>query len=74
MGMGSIGNKSTISEYDPVAYQIKENHECCYMVANLFSTDPHDPRDGVSRSKIQHFQKMVMLYIKLKRIANAATW
>ena len=54
------------------------------MVANILLPDtyptpyppPPDPRVGVKRSKfkIQNFQNMVMLHIKLKRIVNAATW
>ena len=33
--MGSVGQNSTFLEYGHVAYQIKENHECSSMVANL---------------------------------------
>ena len=45
------------SEHGDVAYQIKENHECSNMVANILSTDhptpdppPPDPVGGVKRS------------------------
>ena len=37
---------------------------------------PHapDPGNGVSMSKFNFFQNMVMLHIKLKRVTNAAVW
>ena len=67
--MGSIGQNSTISEHGHVAYQIKENHECSYRVANILPADPSppppNPGDGVSEVKIHLFQNMVMLHIKL---------
>ena len=50
-------SKFTFLEHSHIAYQIKENI----------------PGDGVSRSKFQLFQNMVMLHIKLKRVNNAAT-
>ena len=74
--MESKGQNSTFSEHGHVAYQIKDNHECSNMAANILPTDPPypHPRDGVSRSKFNFFQNMVMLHIKLKKITNAATW
>ena len=45
-------NKTTLSEHGHVAYQIKENHECSNMVANILPTDPPPlGMDGVSRSE-----------------------
>ena len=44
LGMGSIGQNSTFSEYDYGAYQIKENHECSNMVANILPADPPPPQ------------------------------
>ena len=41
----SIGQKSTFSEHDHVAYQIKGNHECSNMVANILHSDPPPPQD-----------------------------
>ena len=41
--MGSIGQNSTFSEHGHVAYQIKGNHECSNMVANILPTDPLPP-------------------------------
>ena len=41
LGMRSIGQKSTFTEHDHVAYQIKENHECSNMVTNILPEDPH---------------------------------
>ena len=38
---GSKGQNSIFSEYGHVAYQIKGNHECSNMVANILPTDPH---------------------------------
>ena len=75
----SIGQKSTFSEHDHVAYQIKGNHECSNMVANILHSDPPPPPPRtigkiVSKDQIQLFQNMVMWYIKLKGIMNAALW
>ena len=77
--LGSVGRNSTFSEHGFVAYQIKENHKCSNTVANLLSADrptppppPPDPGDGANRSKIQHFQNMVMLYIKLNGITKCS--
>ena len=42
LGVGSEGQSSTFSEHGHVAYQIKENHECINMVANILPRDtPH---------------------------------
>ena len=50
-----------------VAYQIKWNHECSNMVANILSADPYSllpqpprPSGGVNRSKFSFFQNMVI--------------
>ena len=40
LGMGLVGQNSTFSEHGHVAYQIKQNHECSNMVANILSADP----------------------------------
>ena len=40
LGVGSKGQNITCSEHGYVAYQIKGNHECSNMVANIL---PHDP-------------------------------
>ena len=52
LGMGPIGQSSTFSEYGHGAYQIKENHECSNMAANILLAEPlpQNPRDGVNRS------------------------
>ena len=70
----SVGQNFTFLAHGFVAYQIKDNHECSNMVANMLPTDPQDPWDGVSRSQFNFWQNMVMLHIKLKRIMKAATW
>ena len=49
LGFGSKGYNSTFSDHGHVAYQIKCNHECQNMVANILLAAP--PRDGVNRSK-----------------------
>ena len=72
-----IGQKSTFSEHGHVAYQITGNHEYSNMVANILRTNPPSPQDPRARGqkiKIQLFQNMIMLHIKLKGIMNAATW
>ena len=42
--MVSIGQSSTFSKYGHGAHQIKENHECSNMVANILLADPPPPR------------------------------
>ena len=76
LGMGSVGQNSTYSEYGHVAYQMKQNKECSKMVANILPADPlphPGPGDGVNRSIIYFFLDMVKLHIKLNRITTAAT-
>ena len=43
LGIGSIGKNSTFSEHGPVAYQIKGNHECTYIVATILLADHLTP-------------------------------
>ena len=75
--MGSLVINSTISENGHVAYQLKGITKCSSIVANFLPTDP-PPLTTIGRRdqevKIQLFQNMVMLHIKLKEITNAATW
>ena len=54
-----MGGNSTFSEHGYVANQIKENHECSNILANILPADtptryptPLDPGDGVNRSKV----------------------
>ena len=44
LGLGSKGQHSSLSERGHVANQIKANHECIDMVANILSTDPPSQR------------------------------
>ena len=77
LGIGvktSKGQNSTFSEYGNVAYQIKGNDTCSNMVANILPADPPLPADPGGGVKIQLFQNMVMLHIKLNGMKNAATW
>ena len=84
--VGSIDPISTFSEHGPVAYQIKGNHKCSNMVANILPADPPppptqpplprvpNPRGWGQKVEIQLFQNMVMLHIKLKGMTHTATW
>ena len=60
------------SEHVHVAYQIKQYHKCSNMVVIILSPD-HQPTDPGGGVKIQLFQIMVMLHIKLNGLTNAAT-
>ena len=69
--------KTAFSEYGHFAYQIKGNDTYSNMLVNILPVDPHDPRGGggggrCQKVKLQLFQNMVMLHIKLKGITNAA--
>ena len=63
--------KFNLSENGHVAYQIKGNCKCSNMVANVVRSTPSQPL-GL-KVKIQHFQNMIRLHIKLKGIADATT-
>ena len=73
-GKGSTGQNSTLSEQCHVAYQIKGNHECSNMIADIFPADPSTPPPPPkgSTGQIQLFQNMVMLHIKLKGITKCS--
>ena len=47
------------SEHGHVVYQIKGNHKCRNMVANILPIDPPDPGAGV---KFNFFRTLVMLH------------
>ena len=50
--LGAIGQNSTFSEHGHVAYQIKGNHKCSNLVANILLPDtPPDPEGEGKRSK-----------------------
>ena len=70
LGVGLKGQNLTFSERGHVAYQMIWNHECSNLVPNI----PPPDLGMVKRSRINFFQKMVMLHIKLNGITNAATW
>ena len=42
-----MGQNSTFSEHGHVAYQIKDNHKCSNMVANILPPDPLPPPLGI---------------------------
>ena len=74
-GGGVKMSKLAFSKHGHVAYQLKWNHKCSHMVANISPADP--PRAlGVKRLKLNFFQNIVMLHIKENRacsnmVANA---
>ena len=43
LGMGSVDQNSFFSEHGHIAYQIKGNHKCRIMVANILPADPYPP-------------------------------
>ena len=70
--VGSIGQNPSFSEYCHVTYLNKGNGMCSSMVDNI-STHMHPfstPRVG-QKVKIQLYQNMVTLHIKLKGIMHA---
>ena len=75
LGMGSVGQNSTFSEHGHVAYNTKRiKNAATWKQIFCPQTSPLRPWGWGQSVKIQLFQSMVMLYIKLKRITNAATW
>ena len=74
-GIGVKRSNSTFSEHSHVAYQIKVNHECSSIVANILLADPYPPTwpcGWGQMVKIQLFQNMVMLHIKLTGITKCS--
>ena len=55
LGMGSKGQNSIFSEHGHDAYQIKENHECSNMVANILLAEPPTAPSPPYRSKFNFF-------------------
>ena len=53
--------KLTFSKHGHAAYQLKWNHKCSHMVANI---------SGGQKVKIKLFQNIVMLHIKVNRECN----
>ena len=77
LGMGSVGQNSTFSEHGHVTYHIKGNHRIQQHGSKYFAHTPSPspwPCCWGQKVKIQLFQNMIMLHIKLKRITNVATW
>ena len=70
--MGSIGQNSVFQNMVKLKIQFKGITKFNNIVANFLLADPSPSLgDGVSRSKLNFFQIIVMLHIKLKRITNA---
>ena len=55
------------------SYQIKENHKCINIVANILPIDPPPryPGDGLVGQN-SFFQNMVMLHINIKGITECS--
>ena len=69
-GGGVKMSKLTFSKHGHVAYQLKWNHKCSVMVANISPADPQGP--GGQRLKLNFFRTLSCCISK--GIANAATW
>ena len=50
------GHNSTFPQHGHVAYQIKWNHECSKMVANVLPQPSSTQRGGIKRSKFYFFR------------------
>ena len=75
-GVRAKGQNSNFSEHGHVAYQTKWNNKYSNIVPNILHADPHPPYyplDPWDEVKIQLFQNMVLLHIKLNIITNATT-
>ena len=66
--LGSKGQNSTFSEHGHVAYQIKDNHGCSNMVADILPAyhTPSDSGVGVYRSKFNFFRTWSCCISKLR--------
>ena len=75
LGGGVKGKIKLFSEHGHVAYQIKGNHRRSNMQhgSKYYARRPPTPNPGGQKVKIQLFQNMVILHIKLKAIKNAVT-
>ena len=71
-GLRVWGQNSTFSEHGHVAYQIKGNHECSSMVANILVVDPFPPPPPQRCAMVT--KSLWSCCIKLKGILNASTW
>ena len=67
-GDGVNKSNSTFSEHCHVAYQIKWKHEIQRHGSNYFARDPHPLWPYGRKVKIELFQNMVMLHVKLNGI------
>ena len=67
LGKGSLGQNSTFSDHGHVVYQVKGNHAMQQLGKQFFARTPiNDPGGWVQKYKIQLYQNMVTLHIKLK--------
>ena len=57
VGIGSVGQNSTVSEHGHGASQFQETHKCSNMVANILPADPPPSLEyWVSRSKFNFLE------------------
>ena len=72
---GGVKGKIKLFQKSMVLLYIKFNGitgaASCNMVANIMPADPPPPNPGGQMVKIQLFQNMVIMHIKLKAITNA---
>ena len=76
MGGGVKRSKFNLFTHCHVAYQIKGNHKCSNMVANILPADPHHPLTlgvGPIGIKIQLFSEYGHIAQQLNGITNVAT-
>ena len=74
LGNGVKRSKFNFSEHGHVAYQIKWNYEKMQQHDNKYFARRPTPMTLGNGVKINLFQNMFMLHIKLKGITHAVTW
>ena len=76
-GLVSKGQNSLFSEHGHVVYQVKWNYVCSIITEDFLPAEPPStpPGHGVCGQKVKnhHFQKMVMIHIKLMGMTRSAT-
>ena len=68
-GGGVKMSKLTFSKHGHVAYQLKWNHKCSHMVANISPADPPTPKAlGVKRLKLNFLEHCHVAYQRKSRM------
>ena len=74
-GWGQKGHTSTFLEHSQVAYQLKENHKCSNMVANILPAPPPPPPLGMgSVGQNSTFLECGHVAYQIKENQNAANY